>query len=226
MLLPKPPKTVLSGLSLLLSVSIAAPAIAQIGASRPFPGAPQPAPGPAQPIIVQAGPVTIPAGTTLPVRYDEAERILVTPEETVPLTLQVAANIRDRNGRILIPFGSEIVGQIQPAERGSQFVAQEIVINGQRQFLQADSAVVTRTEEVRDGVSTGNILEGAAIGGAAAAVLAEVTGGIDALEVLGGAGLGALGGFLLNRGDTEELVVIEPDNDLAVTLSAPLVVVP
>lgn len=225
MFLPKPPKSILSGLSLLLSVGIAAPAaIAQVGASRPFPGAPQS--GQAQPVIVQTGPVTIPAGTTLPVRYDEAERIIVTPEETVPLTLEVAANIRDRNGQILIPFGSEIVGEILPAERGSQFVADEIIINGRSQFLQADSAVVTRTEEVREGVSTGNILEGAAIGGAAAAVLAEVTGGIDVIEVLGGAGLGALGGFLLNRGDTEELVVIEPNNDLDVTLSAPLTVTP
>lgn len=219
--LSKPPQSILSGLSLLLSVGIAAPAaIAQVGASRPFPGSPQPG---SQSVIVQSGPVTIPAGTTLPVRYDEAERILVTPEETVPLTLFVAANIRDRNGQVLIPFGSEIVGEIQPAERGSQFIADEIIINGRSQFLQADSAVVTRTEEVREGASTGNILEGAAIGGAAAAVLAEVTGGIDALEVLGGAGLGALGGFLLNRGDTAELVVIEPNRDLDVTLSAPLV---
>lgn len=222
MFAPKTSQPIFSGLSLLLAAGMAAPAaIAQVGASRPFPGVPTT--GGTQPVVVQATEVTIPAGTTLPVRFDEAERILVTPEETVPVTLQVAANIRDRNGQILIPFGSQIVGQIQPASGGSQFVAREIVINGRSQFLQADSAVVTRTERIRDGASAGNILEGAAIGGAAAAILAEITGGIDALEVLGGAGLGALGGFLLNRG-SDEFVVIEPNNDLAVTLSAPLLV--
>ncbi len=208
--------------------SIAPTALA--GASRPFPGAgrstAEPFPSSQPPILVQNAPAIIPAGTTLPVRYDEAERILVTPEETIPLTLQVAANIRDRNGLLLIPFGSEIVGEIRPVESGAQFIARTIVINGRSQPLRASSDIVTRTETVRRGASTGDVLEGAAIGAAAATVLAEVTGGIQAIEVLGGAGLGALGGFLLNRGDSVELIVIEPNTDLAVFIDAPLTVQP
>lgn len=226
MLALKFPKSLSSGLSILFALGLAAP-VALAQASRPFPGGgttvPS-APGSVPPAPVQPATVVIPAGTTLPVRYDDAERILVTPEETVPLTLQVAANIRDRNGRILIPFGSEIVGQIEPAESGARFFAREIVIDGRRQSFDGSSGIVTRTETVRQGSSTGDILEGAAIGAAAATVLAEVTGGIEVIEVLGGAGLGALGGFLLNRGDSTELIVIEPDTDLAVVVDAPLAV--
>jgi hypothetical protein len=66
-------------------------------------------------------------------------------------------------------------------------------------------------------------LEGAAIGGAAAAALAVLTGdrAIATEEVLGGAGLGALGGLFLNR-KKANVVVVYPDRDLAVRLGSEL----
>ena len=57
----------------------------------------------------------IPRGVVIPVEYDQ-EKILVTPEETVPVTLLVAADIKDSSRNILIPYGSEIDGEIQPAD--------------------------------------------------------------------------------------------------------------
>ena len=165
-------------------------------------------------------PITIPSGTTLPVEYKEAEKIVLTKEETVPLTLTVAANIKDQKGNILIPYGSEIVGELQPKDDGSQFVAEELVISPEkRQLLAAESQVVTRTETIDEGTDVGDILQGAAIGGAAAAIIALITGdnSIDLLEVLGGAGLGALGGLLLGGKETE-VISINPDEDLDVTL--------
>lgn len=163
----------------------------------------------------------VPTGTQIPVDFDK-EKILVTKEETVPVTLKVAANLKTRNGNVLIPYGSEIVGQIQPANGGSQFVAQKIVFqNGQEQSIDGTSRVVTRTEVVKKGASAGDILEGAAIGAAASAVLSGVLGKIDTEEVLGGAGLGALGGWLLG-GEKAELISINPKTDLAVTLNSDL----
>ena len=163
----------------------------------------------------------IPRGTVIPVEYDQ-EKILVTPEETVPVTLLVAANIRDSNRNTLIPYGSEIFGQIEPAGNGSRFVAEELVLpDGTAQLIEGNSQIVTRTETVKRGADAGDILKGAAIGGAAAAVLAELFGKIDALEVLGGAGAGALAGLLLG-GSEAELVSIDPNNDLDVTLQADL----
>ena len=170
-------------------------------------------------------PNTVPRGFIIPVEYEE-EKILVTPEETVPVTLLVAANVRDSRRNTLIPYGSEILGQIEPSEdgTGSLFVAQEIVFpDGTTQSIDAMSEVVTRRETIKRGANTGDILKGAAIGGAAAAVLSEIFGDIGAIEVLGGAGAGALAGLLLG-GNEVELVSIDPNNDLDLILQTNLAV--
>ncbi|MBE9044131.1 hypothetical protein IQ255_06885 [Pleurocapsales cyanobacterium LEGE 10410] len=170
-------------------------------------------------------PNTVPRGFVIPVEYEE-EKILLTPEETVPVTLLVAANIRDSRRNTLIPYGSEIVGQIEPSQdgSGSLFVAQELVFpDGTAQSIDAVSDVVTRTETVKRGANTGDILKGAAIGAAAAAVLSEIFGDIGAIEVLGGAGAGAIAGLLLG-GNEVELVSIDPNNDLDLTLQDSLTV--
>ncbi len=162
----------------------------------------------------------IPNGTIIPVRHDEAEKILVTKDETIPLTLRVTRNIRDGRGNVLIPSGSQVVGQIEPVSSrdGSRFVADYVLINGRDIPLDATSNVVTRTEVIREGASGGDILEGAIIGAAAATVISAVIGdGIPLEGVLGGAGLGALAGFLL--GDEErELISIDPNFDLDLTV--------
>jgi hypothetical protein len=174
----------------------------------------------------------VPEGTEIPVMYDEAEKILVTKDETVPVTLEVAANIRNRNGDLLIPYGSEIIGEIQPveSEEGSQFVAQTLVIkkDGEKireRSIDATSDVITRTETVEEGASVGDILKGAAIGGAAAAVISAILGdqAIATEEVLGGAGLGALAGWVLGDGEAE-LISIDPNSDLTLVLNSDLVI--
>jgi hypothetical protein len=169
--------------------------------------------------------VRIPSGTTLPVKYDQAERILVTPDETAPLTLTVAQNITTSQGTVLIPAGSQVVGELRPAEGGSQFVARELILtSGQRITLDAESEVITTTETIRKGASTGAILKDAALGAAAAAGVAAVTGdrAIATEEVLGGAGIGALIGLFLGR-DSVTLIRIDPNQDLNLTLGADLV---
>lgn len=174
------------------------------------------------PVVV---PNTIPRGFVIPVEFEQ-EKILVTPDETVPLSLLVAANVRDSRRNTLIPYGSEILGEIQPTEdeSGSFFVAQELVFpDGTTQPIDAISNVVTRRETIKKGADTGDILKGAAIGGAAATVLAEIFGDIDALEVLGGAGAGAIAGLLLG-GNEVELVSIDPNNDLDLTVQTDLAV--
>lgn len=165
----------------------------------------------------------IPAGTQIPVEFEE-DKILVTKTETAPITLTVAANIRDRNRNTLIPYGTEISGQIEPARNGSRFVAEELIFpDGTTQFINANSRIITRTETVKGGASAGDILTGAAIGGAAAAVLGDLFGDINVEEVLGGAGAGALAGLLLGGDDDEvELISIDPEEDLELTLQSDL----
>ena len=171
----------------------------------------------------QLPPNTVPRGFTIPVEYDE-EKILVTPEETIPVTLYVAADIKDSRRNILIPYDSEIIGEIRPSadESGSFFVAQELVFpDGTTQPIAAFSQVVNRRETIKKGANAREILQGAAIGAAAATVLSEIFGDIEFLEVLGGAGAGAIAGLLLG-GNEVELISIDPNNDLNLTLQTDL----
>lgn len=186
----------------------------------------------ASPYIVSPTPVAqdfrIPSGTTLPVRYEQ-DRILVTQNETVPLTLTVAANITTADGRVLIPVNSQVVGELRPSGDGTQFVAQELVlVNGERISLDANSEVITETETVREGTNVSSLIRNAAIGTAAAAAISAVTGddAIATEELLLGAGAGALVTLIqqfLGR-NSVELVVIEPDTDLDLTLEEDLVI--
>ncbi|WP_448570723.1 hypothetical protein [Trichothermofontia sp.] len=174
--------------------------------------------------------VRIPAGTYIPTRFTEAERIVVTPEETAPVNLVVASDIRSSMGTILIPAGSTIQGELRPVgnNEGTQFVANTIVLrnSNRAQAIVATSNAVNRRETISKGTNTRSILTGAAVGAAAAAVIAGITGDrvIEIAEVLGGAGLGALTGWLIRGRRTAEVIIVEPNQgDLDLRLQADLV---
>lgn len=165
------------------------------------------------------------AGTIIPIRYDEAEKIVLTPDERMDLTLQTAQDIRTVNGRVWIPAGSEVKGELRPSRGGSQFVADEVIFDtGKRFRLDANSNIVTRTETVRGGASAGDILKGTAIGAAAATALSGILGdkAIATEEVLGGAGLGAIAGVFLGR-EKVDVIVIRPEEDLYLSLQSDIV---
>ena len=171
--------------------------------------------------------VTIPAGTSMPVKY-ERDKILVTKDETVPVTLAVAANITTSDGRVLIPAGSEVEGELRPAQGGSQFVAKTLKMGSQQMPINASSEVITKTETVSKGINVGNLVRNAALGTAAAAAISAVTGdrAIATEELLLGAGAGAIVNLIqtfLGR-NSVDLVSIEPDTDLDLKLSSPLVI--
>lgn len=167
--------------------------------------------------------IVIPEGTLIPVRHSEAEKIIVAPDETLPLTLIVDRDITAPLGTILIPKGSEITGQVQPSDGGSQFVADELILpSGASFLLDATSKVVTETEEISQGSRSRGILKGALIGAVAASILSEIFGDIQLLEVLIGAGVGGAAGAVLDR-QKAEVVVIYPNTDLTLTLQSDLV---
>ena len=182
------------------------------------------------PYIVGAVPqgVRIPAGASIPVRYERADRILLAQNEPnpVPVTLKVSQNIVDAQGAVLIPVNSAVVGQLQMAQGGAQFVASQIVLpNGTQLPVSANSEVITRTEAVGRGTNVGRLIGGTVVGAGAAAGISAVTGDrvIKAIEVLPGAAIGALAGFFLGR-DKVELIAISPNTDLNLTLTSDLVI--
>lgn len=171
--------------------------------------------------------LVVPSGTSISVRYDK-DKIVVMPDETMPISLTVASDVVNSDGRVVIPQGSKITGNLEPASGGSQFVAREVTIYRRLADKQSTpfsingtSNVVRRIEEVKKGTSATSILTGAAVGGGAAAAIAAITGdrAIATEEVLGGAGLGALGGLFLNRKKVDA-VVIYPDRDLTIQLTS------
>lgn len=184
----------------------------------------------AQVIFGEPRRISISSGATLPVTY-EKDKIVLAPDETLPLTLKIASDIVDRNGNLLIPKDTEVRGELKPAsdrdsEKGSQFIAEELVFpDGNRQSINAASQVVTRTEKIKKGSDSSKILQDAAIGAGAATLLELLTGDRD-IDVLGpvvGAGAGALASVLLRK-KTVEVIVIEPEKDLDVTLDSDLII--
>ncbi|NDJ18763.1 S-layer homology domain-containing protein [Myxacorys almedinensis] len=177
-------------------------------------------------IVGQVAPpqaVTIPAGTAIPLRYENAERILLAKNEPqpTPITLTVAQNIVTADGTVLIPAGSQVAGQLVVSQDAAQFVASELVLaNGQRLPISATSDAITETESIRRGSNTGSLLKNAALGSAAAAGIAAVTGdrNIRAGEVLIGTGVGALAGLIFG-GDRVDLISIRPNSDLNLRLT-------
>jgi hypothetical protein len=170
--------------------------------------------------------VTIPQGTAIPVKYDKAEKILVTKDETAPLTLTVSENVVTQDGSVVIPAGSQVIGQLKPATGGSQFVAQKLVLtSGQEYQLNASSEVITKTETVKKGTSVGSIIKNTVLGAGAATAVSAVTGdrAIATEEVLGGAGIGALVGLFFGK-NSVDLIAIDPDTDLQMTINQNLLV--
>jgi hypothetical protein len=187
------------------------------------------APASAQRVFGQSNRVSIPSGVTIPLTHDK-DKIVVTPTETVSLTLKVATNIIDNNRNVLIPRGSEVIGQLRPATRngqkGSQFFASEIIFpNGNRQSINANSRIVTKTETISRGADTGQILTDAAIGAGAASVIALLTGNrsIEVLEPVAGGAAGAAASVLLRK-KQQQVISIDPQQDLNITLRSNLLV--
>ncbi|MGG6239510.1 S-layer homology domain-containing protein [Nodosilinea sp. AN01ver1] len=174
----------------------------------------------------QAAQPTVPTGTVLSVAYEQSDKVVVLPDETAALTLNVAQAVTDSTGRVLIPVGSQVVGELRPSGSGSQFVAQELVLpSGQRLAINATSQTVTTTETIRQGGSFGETLAGAVLGSGAAAAIARTTGDqrVDALEVLAGSATGATLGRIFGR-NRVDVIAINPARDLSLTVNAPLTV--
>jgi hypothetical protein len=170
--------------------------------------------------------VTIAQGTAIPVKYDKAQKILVTKDETAPLTLTVSQNVVTQDESVVIPAGSQVIGKLKPATGGSQFVAEKLVLTtGQEYQLNATSEVITKTENVKKGTSTSAIIKDTVLGAGAAAAVSAVTGdrAIATEEVLGGAGIGALIGLFFGK-KSVDLIAIDPNTDLQMTINQNLLV--
>lgn len=174
----------------------------------------------------------IPAGTTLPVRYNVAKKILVSPNEPgpIPLTLTLARNVSSFNANSLIPAGSQIVGELVTIQdqQTAQFVAKELVLaDGQRIEISATSPLIERTSEISKNQKVDRIIKNSALGTAAAAAFAAMSGNplVASQQVILNSGFGSsaeLIGAFRNQ-EKATIITIFPNSDFTLTLNSDLV---
>ncbi|MCM1983610.1 hypothetical protein [Lyngbya confervoides] len=163
-------------------------------------------------------------GTRIPAEYRDGEtnKILVSPRETLDLTLETKAPVRSTQGTVIIPAGSRIEGQLEPYQDGVRFVADRLILeDGTSEDLDATSRVISRRENLEGRSRDDSIWQGALVGGAAATVISAIVTDVGIAKTLAGAGAGALAGWLIgrDRNQSKEVVLVYPDTDLDLTVN-------
>ncbi len=156
-------------------------------------------------------------GTIIPAAYDDGEttKIVVTPDETLELTLTTTLPVRSTRGTEIIPAGSRVIGQIEPYEDGVRFVGNRLELeDGTSEDVNVASEVISERQRVERRGNDDSIWQGALVGGAAATIISAVVTDVGIFKTLAGAGAGALTGWLISRDRKKEVIVIDPQQDL------------
>jgi hypothetical protein len=165
------------------------------------------------------------SGTRIRVEEQEGKKIVIGPEETFAATLITTEEVRSDRGTILIPRGTKVEGEFRPArdQAGTQFFARRIIFrDGTERNLDASSNVINTRKKIRKGVNVNPIWQGALVGGGASAIISSIVSDVGIFKVLGGAGAGALAGYLLAGRKKTEVIMIEPSESLELTLDSDL----
>ncbi|MEN9231036.1 MAG: S-layer homology domain-containing protein [Thermostichus sp. DG02_5_bins_236] len=162
---------------------------------------------------------TLAAGTLMQTTSTFNERLYIAPNETRPLSLIVNNPIRNAQGEIVVPYGSRVDGRFEPAPGGTRFVAESVIVNNQLFPLAAQSDVIHDVKDPRY-TTSGKIIQDAAIGAAAGAILGLVTGdnAIATEEVLGAGAAGAVIGNVT----APQVVVLDPNQVIELRLTQDL----
>jgi hypothetical protein len=162
---------------------------------------------------------TLAAGTLMPTTSTFNERLYIAPNETRPISLIVNNPIRNAQGEIIVPYGSRVDGRFEPAPGGTRFVAESVIVNNQLFPLAAQSDVIHDVKDPRY-TTSGKIIQDAAIGAAAGAILGLVTGdnAIATEEVLGAGAAGAVIGNVT----APQVVVLDPNQVIELRLTQDL----
>ncbi len=161
-------------------------------------------------------------GSKINVNYTDSQRVVVTPGETLNMTLMVANDIKNSQGEVLIPKNSQIEGQLVPRYsgndfRGTQFVAQKLIV-GTKSYnnINASSALINAEQPTN---ILGSTLQNTAMTVAAQAVLAKITGQpMNVGDILSS----VLMGQARNNQpqDKDKLIIIDPQKDLTLNVDS------
>ena len=168
----------------------------------------------------------VPKDTRINVSYMPSQRVVVTPGETLNMTLMVANDIKNAQGEVLVPKDSQIEGQLVSRYSGNdfmgtQFVAQKLTIgNKSYNNINAASSLIKSQQPTN---VIGQTLQNAAMTAAAQTVLAKVTGQrINVGDILSSVLMGQAQNSQPQNND--KLIIIDPQKDLNLTLGSDLYV--
>jgi len=127
--------------------------------------------------------VLLPAGTRLVLQYPGSEPLALKSGVAQQEVLLLQTEVRDRNGAVVIPRGTQVIGRFESDRGGSQFITQAISLRGRNVPFTAKSTSLDGKLEV----SEDKVVKHSALGAIAGALVGGVSGG----DILGGAAAGA-----------------------------------
>nr|WP_290226697.1 S-layer homology domain-containing protein [Trichocoleus desertorum] len=163
-------------------------------------------------------------GTKVNVKYEASDKVVVAPGESINMTLVTASDVKNSQGKVLIPVNSRLEGQLIPRYSGStflgtQFVAQRLLVGNQTyNSPNITSPLVTAKapEEVKR-----QSLEDAAITAAARTVADTVLGrSVKPADILTTILTGRTPGTTTPTNTQNQLVIIDPETDLPLTFGS------
>ncbi len=166
------------------------------------------------------------SGTRIRVEEQDGKKIVISPKETFAATLITTEEVRSNRGTILIPRGTKVEGEFRPAgdQEGTQFFARRIIFrDGTERNLEASSNIINTRKKISKGVNINPIWQGALVGGGASAIISSIVSDVGIFKVLGGAGAGALAGYLIAGRKKTEVIIVEPSESMELTLDSDLV---
>jgi hypothetical protein len=168
----------------------------------------------------------VPAGTSIPLKQPDGKRIIVTPDETVQVTLVTTEEVRSRRDSTIIPAGTRVRGEFRPTNGGTAFYAEEIKLSSGRRDISGRTNVINNRRTIKKGVNTDRIWQGALVGGGAATVISALVTRPGVFKTLAGAGAGALAGWLIGRnsGQARDVIVVDNTDILDLRLDEDLLV--
>jgi hypothetical protein len=177
-------------------------------------------------IVAQRLARVVPAGTSIPLKQPDGKRIIVTPDETVRVTLVTTEEVRSRRDNTVIPAGTRIRGEFRPTNGGTAFYADRIELSGGDRNIMGRTNVINNRQTIKKGVNTNRIWQGALVGGGAATVISALVTRPGVFKTLAGAGAGALAGWLIGRngGRETDVIVVDKNDFLDLRLDEDLLV--
>jgi hypothetical protein len=148
--------------------------------------------------------VLVAAGSIIILRYPGSEGFTLKSDSSRREVLIVDSDIYDRNGTVIAPVGTPVIGSFESDRSGSRFVVESMLLNGDMVPIVAESETIAGD---RTG-SGGGLLSWSTLGAVSGAAIGSLAGG----PLLGGAAAGVAANLL----SSPKQLAIEPGQAIPV----------